>query len=69
MRLKDRLNAFMEEHGISHRKMASKISTPYPTFRNWMERKDSSTQPPACMVTLMDILERYPEARRLVGIE
>ena len=69
MRLKDRLRAFMLEHDISHREMASKLSTPYPTLRNWMELKDNSTQPPACLLTLMKILERSPEARKIIGVE
>ena len=66
MRLKDRLKAFAVKHGLSHTEMAAKLSTPYPTFANWMLTNDK--QPPACMVTLLDILENVPEAREFLKI-
>jgi len=68
MRLKDRLREFMTIHGLSHRQMAKKLSTSYKTFSKWMALKENSTQPPACMLTLMDILERSSEARQIAGI-
>lgn len=66
MRIKDRLRTFMEVHGVTHEEMASRVSTPYGTFKKWMMTKD--TQPPGCMLTLMNILERSEEARKIVGL-
>ena len=67
MRLKDRLRAFMGQHNLTHKQMAEKLSTPYPTFRHWMLVRDNA--PPACMATLMRILEQSSEARKIVGIK
>jgi len=66
MRLKDRLTAFMEQHRLNGKKMAVILRTPYGTFEKWMRTDD--TQPPGCMVTLMDILEQSAEARQIANI-
>jgi hypothetical protein len=67
MRLKDRLTAFMKRHRLNGRKMAAVLQTPYGTFEKWMRTDD--TQPPGCLVMLMDILEQSAEARRIANIE
>lgn len=67
MRLKDRLKAFIAEHQLTHEEMAALLSTPYGTFKKWMMTHD--TQPPACLITLMNILERVPEARHFLCIK
>jgi DNA-binding transcriptional regulator YiaG len=67
MRVKDRLRAFAFKYNLTHEEMAAKLETPYPTFAKWMRSKDN--QPPGCMMTLMNILERSAEARKIVGIK
>ena len=68
-RLKDRLRSFMELHSVKHEDMSGKLSTPYGTFQKWMRSKEASVKPPACMLTLMDILEHSAEARKIIGIK
>jgi DNA-binding transcriptional regulator YiaG len=72
MRLKDRLRAFMAAHRIEGKKLtgtrfAAILQTPYATFEHWLRENDK--QPPGCLLTLMDVLERSEEARRIAGIE
>lgn len=69
MRLKDRIRAFALKHRLTHRELAERLTTPYHTFKNWMLSKECSTQPPACMVAFMDVLEHCPEARKHLGID
>jgi len=68
MRLKDRIRAFAEKYGLTHEQLAEMITTPYGTFQKWMRSDEGSVKPPACMLTLMEILEESSEARRIVGI-
>lgn len=68
-RLKDRLRAFMESYGVKHEEMSRKLSTPYGTFQKWMRVSEASVKPPACMLTLMNILEHSHEARKIIGIK
>lgn len=67
MRLKDRLRAFALKHSLTHEELSAKLLTPYGTFKKWMATDD--TQPPGCLLALMDILERSSEARKIAGIK
>ena len=72
MRLKERIQLFMQTYRhkdgrLSGVRMAALLQTPYATFEHWLRAKDK--QPPGCLITLMDILERSPEARAQLGIE
>ena len=69
MRLKDRIRDFAAKYDLTHEQMAAKLSTPYGTFQKWMRLQEGSTQPPACMMTLMRILEYSSEARKVIGIK
>lgn len=66
MRLKDRLAAFMARHKLKGTQFAKVLQTPYGTFMHWL--RDEST-PPACLLTLMDLLEQSPEARKIAGVK
>jgi len=71
MRLKDRIKVFLATHRadgkrLTGTKFASILQTPYATFEHWMRERDK--QPPGCMLTLMDVLEQCPEARKVLGI-
>lgn len=68
MRIKHRIRGLMEQYGLGLRDMASILKTPFGTFEHWM-RSTNDTQPPACMVLLLDLLEQSPEARKIAGIE
>ena len=48
-------------------RFAKILQTPYSTFEYWLRENDK--QPPGCLLTLMDVLEKSEEARKLVGIE
>jgi hypothetical protein len=65
-RLCIRLLAFMEHHDLNQGEMAELLNdTPYGTFRHWVR---DEALPPACLVTLMDVMERFPDVRTFLGI-
>lgn len=66
-RLHARIKAFMAHHRLTGAKMATILgATPYGTFRHWVRNE---VDPPACMVFVMETLERFPEVRKFWGIK
>jgi hypothetical protein len=56
----------MEHHELNQGEMAEVLGgTSYGTFRHWIRAEALA---PACLVTLMDIMERFPEVRKFMGI-
>ena len=57
----------MKRHRLNGQKMAQLLHTPYGTFEKW--RREDDTQPPGCLLLVMDILEQSAEARRIAGVQ
>jgi hypothetical protein len=62
----ERLKAFMAHHNLKHTETAKLLLTPIGTFKHWLTGEH---QTPGCLVTLLDILEGVPEARKYLRIE
>ena len=67
MTIADRLRVFMREHGLNRNQMADIISTPVASLDDWLSQTKPRV-PPACMLTLMSLLEQSSQARRLAGV-
>ena len=66
MHLTDRLREFMKVHGLRRYELAGILQTPLGTVKHWLQ---DDVTPPACLLTLMDILEQSAEARRIAGVK
>jgi DNA-binding transcriptional regulator YiaG len=62
----ERLKAFMNHHGLKRDETAKKLSTSIGTFKHWLTGQH---QTPGVLVTLLDILENIPAARRRLGVK
>lgn len=57
----------MLKYDLSRDDMARVLQTPVRTQDDWLS-ETRPRMPPACMLTLMTILEQSPQARRLAGV-
>jgi DNA-binding transcriptional regulator YiaG len=64
-KLADRIQEFMRQHRITRSAMAAILQTSEHTLDNWLYEGRS---PPACLLSLMDVLENEPAARRRLGV-
>lgn len=62
----ERLKAFMSHHGLKHTRTAELFSTPIGTFKHWLTGEHQS---PGVLVTLLEVLEGVPEARKYLRIK
>ena len=61
----ERLKAFMAHHGLKRDEAAAKFLTPLGTFKHWLTGQH---QTPGVLVTLLEVLENVPPARKFLGL-
>jgi DNA-binding transcriptional regulator YiaG len=62
-----RLRALMVAYDLSVSDLAAILQTSPRTVEKWFDR-ERPTKPPACLDRLLTILEKSPQARKLVGL-